>query len=220
MKSAHEIIFAGQHLLLDASGALWWSSQRTLIVSDLHLEKSTFLARHGSAIAPYDTLDTLERLEALLTHYQPQELVLLGDSFHDRDAWGRLEKPLRERLATLTARVTQCHWIEGNHDVLLAAHNLPFIPNLIREGILLTHEHEPEQAMPQMLGHYHPKINLTYKGMYLRDRCFVQTSRLLILPAFGSYTGGLDTRHAAFKALTQGEPMQQYLLYKGKVHAL
>ena len=60
MKSRElEILFGGQRLTLDPSGAIWWRDAQTLIVSDLHLEKSTFLAHHGSLIAPYDTQDTL-----------------------------------------------------------------------------------------------------------------------------------------------------------------
>lgn len=218
MSSTHNIRFAGQELVLDASGALWWPQQRMLVVSDLHLEKSTFLARHGSAVAPYDTLDTLERLEALLAQYGPKELLSLGDSFHDREAWMRLDAGLKERLQQLVAKVQHCRWIEGNHDVALAAHTLRFEANHLREGLLFTHEPDAA-AMPQVIGHFHPKAQLSVQGMKLRARCFVQTASQLVMPAFGSYTGGLDVRHAAFQALTQGAPMQLYLLHGETIYA-
>ncbi|MFC7551700.1 hypothetical protein ACFQU7_04360 [Pseudoroseomonas wenyumeiae] len=38
---------AGERLLLDPSGALFWPSRQILAVSDLHLEKGSHFARHG-----------------------------------------------------------------------------------------------------------------------------------------------------------------------------
>ena len=32
----------GEHLMLDAAGALWWPSESTLVFADLHFEKGSF----------------------------------------------------------------------------------------------------------------------------------------------------------------------------------
>src|ERR1700679_266508 len=97
------IRFAGHDWLLDARRAVYWPAEETLIVSDLHLEKSTFLSHFGHFIPPYDSHDTLLRLEALIAHYRPKRLLLLGDSFHDRQAFRRLAEPTRLRLLALIA---------------------------------------------------------------------------------------------------------------------
>ena len=46
-----------------------------------------------------------------------------------------------------------------------------------------------------MSGHFHPKLRLNLKGRNVSRRCFVATATKLILPAFGSLTGGLDAHH-------------------------
>jgi metallophosphoesterase superfamily enzyme len=46
-----------------------------------------------------------------------------------------------------------------------------------------------------MSGHFHPKVRVNVKGRSVARRCFVRSERKLILPAFGSLTGGLDARH-------------------------
>ena len=215
-----EIGFAGQQLVLDGAGALYWPSQGTLVVSDMHLEKSTFLAQHGSFIAPYDTQDTLDRLEALIAYYRPRELILLGDSFHDRQAWERLDSSLRARIEQLSARVERCRWIEGNHDAALVTQGrIEF--DVVREmhGISFLHEHRV-QCQPQVIGHYHPKAVVALKGRHVRSACFMVTPSVLIMPAFGSYTGGLDIRHGAFQAILGEAKADVYLLYREKVYKL
>src|SRR5262245_26426833 len=64
-------------------GALWIADAKTLIVSDLHLEKGSSFARDGQMLPPYDTHATLSRVSALMERFAPEIVVSLGDSFHD-----------------------------------------------------------------------------------------------------------------------------------------
>lgn len=213
MASTAEVEFAGHRMVLDAELALWWPAHSLLAVSDLHFEKSTFLAQFGSAIAPYDTLDTLTRLEALMVRYQPRTLVLLGDSFHDRGAWQRLETHTRTHLLSLCATVESCLWVEGNHDVGLIRDNcLTFVDDHVVEGIAFRHEAEATDQ-PQIIGHFHPKMTTRVRGHKVSGKCFALNRKRLILPAFGSFTGGLDIQHAALTEAAQGEPFTPYLIY-------
>lgn len=218
--NTHTITFGGHTLLLDASGALYWSDQRVLVVSDMHLEKATFLAAHGSLIPPYDTLDTLQRLQQLIAHYRPRELLLLGDSFHDAYAWIRLDGGLPQHITDIIAMVEQCSWIEGNHDSTL--HHSPltgFYAERDIAGLLFRHELGLSET-PQIIGHYHPKASITLHRSKVRGRCFIYTDKLLIMPAFGSYTGGLDIAHKAYEPLAQGQRWQVHLLYKSGIYKL
>lgn len=219
MNSTCELKFAGQQLTLDASGALWWAKQRMLVVSDMHLEKSTFLGQHGSMLAPYDTHDTLLRLEQLISQYQPEELVLLGDSFHDRQAWQRLDADLRTRILKLHERVARISWIEGNHDVGLEQHFLPgFIDAREVEGIRLSHQ-DIRAGMPHIVGHYHPKTRVAIARQRVRSACFISNHNLLLMPSFGSYTGGLDISHEAIHSLFD-TPTRVHFLYRQKIWLL
>jgi DNA ligase-associated metallophosphoesterase len=217
MPSAIEIEFGGQRFALDASGALWWPQRRLLVVSDLHLEKSTFLAQHGSPLAPYDSHDTLLRLEALIARYQPQELVTLGDSFHDRGAWGRLSGELKTTLQRLVEQVPYWHWIEGNHDVALGGHAFQFRTDYATENLLFTHDRAPEHAGFQLIGHYHPKLRTRIAGIRIAAPCFVVGERCLILPAFGTYTGGLDVQSRDFQTLWGDQPARFFMAYRQSV---
>ena len=88
--TAAPIHLAGERLMLDPAGALFWPATGLLAVSDLHLEKGSSYARRGQLLPPWDTHATLDRLTLLLRRYQPRLVVALGDSFHDADGSARL----------------------------------------------------------------------------------------------------------------------------------
>src|SRR5262245_33986897 len=79
-----EARLGGQMVAALKEGALWIESARALVVSDLHLEKGSSFARNGQMLPPYDTMATLARVAALMDKLQPDIVVSLGDSFHDR----------------------------------------------------------------------------------------------------------------------------------------
>src|SRR5262245_60267011 len=91
----------GIRFTADLSGALYWSEERTLIVSDLHLEKGSSFAAPGILLPPYDTAATLARLAAIVAHYNPLRIIALGDSFHDRTAHERVSVQDREAIRHL-----------------------------------------------------------------------------------------------------------------------
>ncbi len=219
MTSSLEIDFAGHRFVLDAALALYWPEKEALVVSDLHLEKASFLAQFGSAVAPYDTLDTLLRLDALVAKYRPKSLILLGDSFHDRRAWERLETTARRQLLSICGSVETCHLVEGNHDLgLLKDDSLQFTTDIEMGGVIFRHEPE-DSPLPQVIGHFHPKLRTSLHGHRLTGKVFAVNSRLLIMPAFGTFTGGLDLSDAVFTDLAGNDPFQSYLVFKGTIAA-
>jgi len=67
MNIGYEFDFCGARLTALGSGALWWADHGLLCVSDLHLGKAERIARRGgTALPPYETMDTLTRLAAAL----------------------------------------------------------------------------------------------------------------------------------------------------------
>ncbi|HMO41751.1 MAG TPA: phosphoesterase, partial [Phenylobacterium sp.] len=77
---------AGAEVLMRCSGALLDVAHQALIVADLHFEKGSAYGARGQFLPPYDTRDTLDRLEAEVAALSPRLLIFLGDSFHDRRA--------------------------------------------------------------------------------------------------------------------------------------
>ena len=106
---------AGERLMLDPAGALFWPATGLLAVSDLHLEKGSSYARHGQLLPPWDTHATLDRLTVLLRRYKPQIVVALGNLFHDAEGAGRLPSGELTRLKAMT-EAHRFIWVQGNHD--------------------------------------------------------------------------------------------------------
>ena len=84
---------AGEKLQALPAGALHWPARRLLAVADLHLEKGSSYAVNARKLLPrHDTRQTLAMLTALIDVLQPETVVCLGDSFHDRTASERLSE--------------------------------------------------------------------------------------------------------------------------------
>lgn len=190
--------FRGETLHALPSGALHWPAQNMLCVSDLHLGKAQrYAVQGGSALPPYEVHDTLLRLDHDIAALKPRSVICLGDSFDRLDASRDLDLDARDWITRLQAG-RKWIWIEGNHDpgpVELGGTHLAEL----RSGAL-TFRHIAQAGTAGMAekseisGHYHPKITLTLKGRTLSRRCFAYDENRLIMPAFGTYTGGLSVR--------------------------
>ena len=187
--------FAGETFLATADGALFWPERQALLVADLHLEKASWFARLGQFLPPYDSQATLTALAAAVERTGATTLYCLGDSFHDRFGCDRLPAAARDLLTSLTDRLDWT-WIIGNHDPGFADHCGGRLAEEVElGGIVLRHEAVRDEPRPEMSGHFHPKLRLHVKGRNVSRRCFVASPTKLILPAFGSLTGGLDAHH-------------------------
>jgi DNA ligase-associated metallophosphoesterase len=187
--------FAGETFEATPSGALSWPAREALLVADLHLEKASWFARLGQFLPPYDSHATLSELAAEVERSGATRLYCLGDSFHDAFGCDRLPADARALLTALTARLDWT-WIVGNHDPGFADHCGGLIADEIEiAGIILRHEARRDDTRPEISGHFHPKLRLHLKGRQVSRRCFVQSTNKIIMPAFGSLTGGLDAHH-------------------------
>lgn len=212
--------FAGALWRARPSGTMWREDLRLLAVADLHLGKSERLARRGGALLPpYDTEETLRRLEAEITALQPQTVISLGDSFDDPSAARALPAGHRARLDRLTAG-RRWIWLSGNHDPAPADARLPgeWAASCALGGVTFRHIADPAAGAPEMSGHFHPKATLWARGRRLQRRCALADARRVILAAFGAYTGGLDASDAVFDRLL-GPDAAALLLSGGAVHA-
>jgi uncharacterized protein len=187
--------FAGESFYPSADGALFWPAEQALLVADLHLEKASWFARFGQFLPPYDSHATLTVLAAEVERTGAKRLYCLGDSFHDRFGCERLPATARELLSTLTAKLDWT-WIVGNHDTGFPDHCGGRIEDEVEiGGILLRHQALREEPRPEISGHFPPKLRLHLKGRHVSRRCFVTSRAKIIMPAFGSLTGGLDAHH-------------------------
>jgi DNA ligase-associated metallophosphoesterase len=209
----------GAEVTMRASGALWLQEERALVVADLHLEKGSAYAARGQMLPPYDTRETLTRLEAEVGALAPTTVVLLGDTFHDRRSEERLAGDDAARLRDLAAGRTLV-WVVGNHD----ADGPRTLPGDIADelslcGLLFRHEPQRGSQPGEVAGHLHPAARVRAPRGTVRRRCFVTDGERIVLPAFGAYAGGLNVRDPAFAGMFARPPLSG-VLGPGRVHAI
>lgn len=159
-----------------------------LVVSDLHLGKSERIARRGGTLLPpYDTMETLVRLQADLALLTPKTVLCLGDSFDDLAAAEALDQSHRETILRLQAG-REWLWVEGNHDPGPIDLGGTHVAEYRTDPLTFRHIAEADSAAGEVSGHYHPKACLRAT----RRPCFLTDGKRLIMPAYGAYTGGLD----------------------------
>ncbi len=201
----------------DIDGALWWPERRALIVADLHLEKGSGLARRGSLLPPYDTVATLDRLAAAVARRAPERVICLGDTFHDARGPERLGEPERARLERL-AQGCAWIWVLGNHDRAAAIPWGTSVPEHTVPPLVFRHEAVPG-GRADVSGHFHPRASVRARGACVSARCFVGDGNRLMLPAFGSYTGGLDVLDPAIRRLLAPR-FSAFLLGRERIHRI
>ena len=177
------------HTLLDARLALFHRVERWLAVADVHFGYE-LSQRAAGALFPRWGMDSVEaRLLALLTDYQPRQLVIVGDFVHDRSA-----RPAALRLLDTLREHGEIILVAGNHD---------------RGAFTATEMHaswETEKfcfhhgdgATPvgaagrrQVIGHHHPAKTLRDgAGLALKLPAFVETADRWVLPAFSPWAAG------------------------------
>ena len=204
-------------LMADQSGALIWPDKKLLVIADLHLEKGSSFARRGSLIPPYDTRSTLNRLAKVLMRWAPDRVISLGDGFHDGEASRRLSEGDRARLKS----VTSCYdwtWITGNHDPLPPDDVGGKVADVVEiDGLTFRHMPTEGEVAGEIAGHLHPKASVVARGRRVCRPCFIADARRVLLPAFGSYTGGLSVSDPAVGSLFPDD-YRAYLLGRDRIH--
>jgi DNA ligase-associated metallophosphoesterase len=185
--NGYAFTFAGTGFVALGNGALFCPEAEALITADLHLGKSERMARRGGALLPpFETRDTLHRLGAAIRDTAAKAVFLLGDVFDDNAARDALTAEDSALWHSITS-AQPCTILSGNHD-----------PTAETEAMIgpITLRHIAGKG-PDISGHFHPKARLKT----ITRPAFLIGQDHLILPAFGTFTGGLDLTHPALAAL-------------------
>lgn len=194
------------------SGALYWPAERALLVADLHFEKGSSFAARGQMLPPYDTRETLLKLAHAIDAYQPDTIIALGDSVHDRTACDRMAVEDLETLRLLQDD-REWIWVTGNHDPDIDARlGGEAVADVTVEGISLRHEPSRSAVTHEIAAHLHPAAKLVMHGTGIRRPCFVGNGRRLVMPAFGAFTGGLNVLDDAFEPLFGNDGINVWMM--------
>lgn len=188
------LTWGGGQLWLCPERAAFWPSERVLLVADFHLGKAHSFRRLGVPVPGGTSEANLTRLGALVDRLQVREVVFLGDFLHSVRA--RTGPGITAFAAWHQARSSlTLTLVRGNHD--LRAGDPP--PELgirvvdepfARGPWALCHHPAAREGQAVVAGHLHPGALVAGTGF---DRlclpAFHCTGAVLVLPAFGEFTG-------------------------------
>ena len=189
------ISYAGHTVWLLPEHALWWPQERVLFIADLHLGKAATYRALGQPVPSGTTLENLRRVSELIAHYQPIQLIFLGDFLHALQA--RTASVLNQLKVWRQSHAdVNCVLVRGNHDSRAGDPPPELNISVVDEPYLLgpfaaCHYPQLHATHAVLAGHLHPAMQLQGMGRdRLRLSCFVVEERSAILPAFGEFTGG------------------------------
>jgi len=192
---------AVKNLTLLPEPAVWHAPSRTLVVADVHLGKAAAFRAGGIAVPDGDDAQDLARLAALVAKQDATRLVVAGDLFH---APSGINPELLQSLGGFLQQIAIPLVLTiGNHDAKLRKlpDGLEVVNHLDLSDDGSRVVHDPADAKPgrfHIAGHLHPVIRIRDgRRTAMRLPCFWQQENLLILPAFGSFTGGAIIKPAA-----------------------
>ena len=192
MSASREVEVGGSEWRLFATRGALHLATRTLLIADLHLGKAAHFRRAGMALPQGITSADLDRLAALVDAAGAQRLLVLGDVVHagiDEGApWFARWQRFRRAHPALRLDV-----VGGNHDrhAELARLGVTDLGDRTTiEGIDCAHHPRHAADAYTIAGHIHPVAWLHDRGLRARLPCFWIGAQTMVLPAFGSFTGG------------------------------
>lgn len=179
-------------LVLATLKCIFWEEEQALIISDLHLGKTSHFRKHGIAM-PMDIFNAdVQNVEIAVRQFNPAKIIVVGDMFHSSynnevELFGRWMQDFNH-----------LEWIlvKGNHDILnnevYAQLGLKVLDELLIDKFLFVHD-LPEQLNPEFFyftGHVHPAVLVQIgKTQARRFPCFYFNQQYCILPSFSIFTG-------------------------------
>jgi DNA ligase-associated metallophosphoesterase len=199
MSNYQTITWHNEEIYLLPEKGVYWPGKHLLAVADIHIGKNEYFQYHGINIPKGDSSIDLERLLFLTKKYQLKQLLILGDFTHQTSTLNaELNKQISSNIDKLDCEIVL---VEGNHDHGISNNHLPWCesititPTVGIDPFLFAHGDKPlDINKPVIQGHIHPVINIKYNRQKLRVPCFVVTTEKLILPSFGTFTGGYEIK--------------------------
>jgi putative SbcD/Mre11-related phosphoesterase len=167
-----------------------------LVLADLHVGRAEasdveFPLGEGSALR--------ERLDTLLSAFDPGEVVFAGDVLHDfAQATVAAERSVDALVAACREAGSEAVLVRGNHD--------PMLPEVwdgplhdeyrLADGTVVCHGHEEPDARGEryVVGHDHPTVNIEGRRhpCYLLGPAAYRGEDFLMLPAFTRLAAGVE----------------------------
>jgi len=206
------VAVCGRQLIADNSGALYWPSQRTLLVADLRLQGGHPGPAGGDRPGQATARRTLVRLAEVMDRYEPARVIVLGSGCNAGGAAPIVPEDLE--ILTILQEDREWIWVTGGTTDADIARRLggSACAGLEMSGVALRHRPTPGWATHEIAGALRPAARFSMYGHAIRRACFVGNGRRLVMPAFGAVAGGTNVLDDAFRPLFPGGGMAVWML--------
>jgi DNA ligase-associated metallophosphoesterase len=187
-----QLAVAGEEVWLLPHRAAYWVRTRTLLISDVHLDKCEAMRVQGMPM-PRLMDEMIVRLEDAVRLTGAVRVLVLGDLLH---APAGLTGPMVECFAAWRERSpVELALVPGNHDRGLRhvqeVWRITVLPELHEEGpFTFTHVPAPQAGRYVWGGHLHPAVTLRSSSDSLKLACFHIGTGVGVLPVFSRFTAG------------------------------
>lgn len=181
-----------------------------LIISDIHIGYEGALNREGIMVPRFQYKKILERINEIISKYEPKRVIVNGDLKHE---FGRITsqewKESKDFIEFLKTNFLETILIKGNHDNftrfiadktgLEVYESYELDGNVIMHGDKLPDEATLKKSETIIIGHEHPCIGIRNGERLEKIKCYLKGEyhgkNLIVMPSFNFVTEGSDILH-------------------------
>lgn len=195
---AQELTICGKGLLADTSGAVYWPAESALIIADL-----LYPSIGAAAAGRRDVRRTLTQVAEVIDRYDPDRVLALGGvALAPGETLARADF----EMLKVVHEDRQWFWIgETCAPDVAAPFGAEVREELVLSGLTLRHRPNPARITHEIAGALQPAARIAAYGYDLRRPCFISNGLRLILPAFGTLSGGTNVAGDGFHDLMGAE---------------
>ena len=225
----HQVTVCGKAMLADMSGALYWPAMDSLILADLDPSAAPGLDGRRTGLAACEPRSILGRLAAVLEHFEPARVVVLGSALLAGSRPARASHSPRascdeDSLELLRSLQQGREWVwvqsgagtpgSDEDGSLCPPEGLEgtVVDHLLLGGVCLRHVPFAGPTTHEIAGGLKPAARIALQAYHLRRPCFVSNGLRLVMPVFGTYKGGTNVLDGAFAPLFAGDGLRIWLL--------
>ncbi len=185
-KNYTRILLAGKSLIADISGALFWPSEKTLIISDPSIKNDKIAPQEALSLRTHETRATLIRISDTAKYYDAKRIIILG--CHDKGITDNtiLDEESKQRLKDIQ-NTYDCFWVLNDQSPdYLKDLNAIIADHFILNGITFRHKPTLAPIAREIAGYMNPIAKQKSETKAIGQRCFVSNNARLIMPTFGN----------------------------------
>ena len=173
--------------------------EHVLVIGDLHLGYEKALEDEGVYIPRMNTDSIRDSLNRIISKYEPETIVLLGDIKHDFKRAKYEGKEEVRSILDLILGAAEVVVIRGNHDNyiqnIMSDYGLMAVDSADIGGYRLEHGHVDSGVRPVIIGHEHPSVRIAGAlsgGMKVQCFMYARKEGVIVIPPFSFLSSGND----------------------------